>query len=79
MDFSKPPRGMASPFFPKKHAQSKDDDASAGADWLPWVQTIGPADRSGRSSPNPMSPSQPDPMPSLLASTLSWRVPAKRK
>jgi hypothetical protein len=80
MDFSKPPRGMASPNFPAKHAAPRDDDIPAGADWFVWDLTIGPADGGGgHSSPNPMSPSQPDPMPSLLASTLNWTIPSDRK
>lgn len=78
MDFSKSRQGLVTPFFPSKHAAPDEGDVPAGADWFPWLQTIGPSDR-GHSSPNPMSPSQSDPMPSLLASTLNWGVPEVRK
>jgi len=81
VDFAKLPGGMSSsPHFPSKLAPPDDDDVPAGDDWFPWNPTIGPADGGGGpSAPNPMSPSQPDPMPSLLASTLNWRVPRVRR
>ena len=79
MDFSKPARGLVTPYFPAKYSAPAEDDVPAGADWFPWDLTIGPSDGGGRSSPNPMSPSQPDPMPSLLASMLNWRVSRVRK
>jgi hypothetical protein len=79
VDFSKSPHGLVTPYFPTKNSAPDDDDVPAGADWFVWDLTIGPADGGGRSAPNPMSPSQPDPMPSLLASTLNWRIPGDRK
>lgn len=77
MDFSKPPRGLVTPHRPAKKT-SPVDAFDPNEMWV-WQPVIGPADRCGPSSPNPMSPSQPDPMPSLLASTLHWGVPVKRK
>lgn len=79
MDFNKPSNGFSTPHFPEKHDAPDNGDGPAGADWFLWNLTLGPADSSGPSSPNPMSPSNPDPMPSLLASVLHWGVPAKRK
>jgi hypothetical protein len=75
MDFSKPARGLVTPYFPRKNAAPDEGDVPAGADWFAWDLTIGPSD-GGHSSPNPMSPAQSDPMPSLLASTLHWSVPS---
>jgi hypothetical protein len=79
MDFNKPSHGLVTPFFPAKHGAPTEDNVPAGMDWFPWDQTIGPSGGGGHSSPNPMSPAQSDPMPSLLASTLHWGVPRARK
>lgn len=79
MDFSKPPRGMATPYFPAENAAPAEENVPAGADWFAWDLTIGRADSSGHSSPNPMSPDQSDSMPSILASTLHWGVSIERK
>ncbi len=78
MDFSKSPRSVT-PYFPAKHGAHEDEDVPDGADFSLTKPTIGPADAYGPSSPNPMSPLQSDPMPSLLAFTLNWRVPKARK
>lgn len=77
MEFSKPPRGLVTPFFSKKKTDPLYD-FDPNEMWV-WQPVLGPADSSGPSAPNPMSPSNPDPMPSLLASTLHWRVPGDRK
>ena len=78
MDFSKSPRSVT-PYFSEKHGAPEDEDGPAGADFSLTNPTLGPADAYGPSAPNPMSPSQPDPMPSLLAFTLNWNVPKARK
>jgi hypothetical protein len=77
MDFNKPSNGLVTPFFSKKQADPLDD-FDPNDMWV-WQPVLGPADSGGRSAPNPMSPSNPDPMPSLLAFTLNWRVAAERK
>jgi hypothetical protein len=80
VDFSKPPRGMATPYFPAKHAAPEEDDVPAGAEWFPWDLTIGPADGGGgRSAPNPMSIIGPGAAMPSLAEMLNWRVPDDRK
>ena len=77
MDFSKPTRGLVTPYFRAKKENSSDEfDPNEMYVFQP---VLGPADSSGPSAPNPMSPSQPDPMPSLLAFTLNWNVPKERK
>ena len=74
MDFSKPSRSVM-PFSRSKHEVFVDP-----AEEMSITQPVlGPADTYGPSAPNPMSPSQPDPMPSLLAFTLNWKVPQVRK
>ena len=79
MDFSKPPRGMATPHFPSKHATPDEGDVPAGADWFPWDLTIGPADGGGgRAAPNPMSIIGPAAAMPSLASQLNWRIPKRR-
>ena len=77
MDFSKPPRGLSTPYRSAKKAKPVDPFDPSEM-WV-WQPVLGPADSSGPSSPNPMSPSNPDPTPSLLASTLNWRVAVERK
>ncbi len=77
MDFSKSPHGLVTPFFPAKKENPADEfDPN---EMFVFQPVLGPAESGGRSAPNPMSPSQPDPMPSLLASTLNWRIPGDRK
>lgn len=80
MDFSKSRHGLVTPYFPSKRRAPTDEDVPAGADFWVWDQTIGPAEGNGtgRSAQNPMSLLS-DPMPSLLASTLNWKVPRARK
>jgi hypothetical protein len=78
MDFAKPPRGMASPHFPAKHAPSDGGDMPAGLDMFVWDLTIGPADGGGGdSSPNPMSIIGPGAAMPSLASQLRWRTPKR--
>ena len=77
MDFSKPARGLATPFFPAKNAAPAEDDVPAGADMFVWDLTIGPADGGGRSAPNPMSIIGPGAAMPSLASQLSWRTPKR--
>ncbi len=79
MDFSKPPRGMATPYFPAKHAVPDDDDVPAGAGWFVWDLTIGPADGGGRSAPNPMSIIGPGAAMPSLAARLIWRTAGDRR
>jgi hypothetical protein len=79
VDFSKPARGLVTPFFPSKHAAPADDDVPAGADWFPWDLTIGPADGGGRSVPNPMSIIGPGAAMPSLAARLNWRIPGVQK
>lgn len=78
MDFNKPSNGLVTPHL-RKTKKSKPVDAFDPNEMWVWQPVIGPADSGGRSAPNPMSPSNPDPMPSLLASTLNWRVRVERK
>jgi hypothetical protein len=73
LDFSKPSRSVM-PFFSSKHEVFVDP----AEEMLITQPVLGPADSSGPSAPNPMSPSQSDPMPSLLAFTLNWKVPKAR-
>ena len=74
MDFSKTSRSVM-PYSRSKHEVFVDP-----AEEMSITQPVlGPADSGGPSAPNPMSPSQPDPMPSLLAFTLNWNVPKAGK
>jgi len=77
MDFNKPSNGLVTPFFSKKKAGPLD--AFDPNDMWVWQPVLGPADSGGPSAPNPMSPSNPDPMPSLLASQLCWKVRHDRR
>jgi hypothetical protein len=79
VDFSKPPHGLVTPYFPAKNAAPADGDVPAGADWFAWDLTIGPADGGGRSAPNPMSIIGPGAAMPSLAAILNWRVPGDRK
>ena len=77
MDFSKSRHGLVTPFFRAKKENPADEfDPN---EMFVFQPVLGPADSSSPSAPNPMSPAQSDPMPSLLASTLNWRVPRVRK
>ena len=77
MDFRKSRHGLVTPYFRTKKENPADEfDPN---EMFVFQPVLGPADSSGPSAPNPMSPSQPDPMPSLLAFTLNWNVPEARK
>ena len=78
MDFSKPPHGLVTPYFPAKNVAPTEEDVPAGAGWFPWDLTIGPAD-GGRSTPNPMSIIGPSAAMPSLAARLNWTIPGDRR
>jgi len=78
LDFNKPLQGPVTPMAPAKHAIPADEPET-GADWLITDIVIGPAERSGPATPDPMSVVAPSDVGLSLAARLCWRVPQAAK
>jgi hypothetical protein len=72
VDFSKPTRGLVTPYFPAKNEDPADEPDPS--EMFVWQPVLGPADNSGRSVPNPMSIIGPSATMPSLASRLIWRT-----
>jgi hypothetical protein len=78
MDFDKPPHAVSPMPASEPLGPADDDETGPGSDFFVWRNTIGPADSTAPSCPNPMTVQAPGiDTGTSLAAQLNWRVLGK--